>query len=80
MRHLLDGVVYLIADDGSPPRCCGVEGYLQPDLTSAQAVGLIQTAAVGGYRPVVAESDEHTRALMGTPGGVGPWSGRSHPC
>jgi hypothetical protein len=67
MRHLLDGVVYLIADDGSPPRCCGVEGYLHPDLTSAQAMGLIQTAAVGGYRPVVAESDKSTQELSWEP-------------
>jgi hypothetical protein len=70
MRHLLDGVVYLVADDGSPPRCCRVEGYLHPDLTSAQAAGLIQTAAVGGYRPVVAESDKRTQELSWDPRAV----------
>jgi hypothetical protein len=32
MCHLLDGIVDLGHDDGSLPRCSGVNGYLHPDL------------------------------------------------
>jgi hypothetical protein len=38
VRHLLDGVVGLTPDDGSCPRCRGVDGYLHPDLTTVQAM------------------------------------------
>jgi hypothetical protein len=32
VRHLLNGIIMLAADDGSLPRRCGVEVYLYLDL------------------------------------------------
>jgi hypothetical protein len=58
MHHLLNGIVDLVSDDGSCPRCRGVDGYLHPDLTIVQAMGLKRTAAVDGNRPIVAEANE----------------------
>jgi hypothetical protein len=56
--HLLDGVIDLAINDGSLPRCRGVEGYPHPDLTHIQTMILKGTSAVVGDWPVVAEADE----------------------
>jgi hypothetical protein len=58
VRHPLDGVVNVVADDGSPKRCCRVDGYLHPYLTHIHAVDLEGKAVVAGDWPVVVESDE----------------------
>jgi hypothetical protein len=63
--HLLNGVVNVVADDSSPEQCRGIEGYLHPDITCTQAVGLNEMAAVSGNQPVVAESDESSRGNLG---------------
>jgi hypothetical protein len=58
VRHLLDGIANLAPDDGSYPWRHGVDGYLYPDLTTVQAMGLKRTAMVDGNRSVVAEVNE----------------------
>jgi hypothetical protein len=58
VRHLLDGVINLTPNDGSYPQCCGVDGYLHPDPTIVQAMGLKGLAAVDRDRPIVAEANE----------------------
>jgi hypothetical protein len=69
MRHLLDDVVNPIADDGSPPRCCGVNGYLHPDHMHL-VMGLKGTVAVDGDRPIIVESDESGQELLWEPQAV----------
>jgi hypothetical protein len=32
--HLLDGVIQVASNDSSDPWCCGVNGYLHPNLTT----------------------------------------------
>jgi hypothetical protein len=61
MCHLLDGVIHVTSNDCSGPRCCGVDGYLHPDLTTSQAVGLEWPAVLDRDRPVVAESHERAQ-------------------
>jgi hypothetical protein len=70
MGHVLDNVVHPIVDDGSPPWCHGVEGYLHPDLTHIQAMRLKATAAVAADRPIVVESDESAQELSWEPRAV----------
>jgi hypothetical protein len=70
VHHLLDGVVDVVADDGSPEWCHGVKGYLHPDLTRTQAVGLKGMAAVSGNRPFVAEPVESAQELSWEPRAV----------
>jgi hypothetical protein len=63
VRHLLDGVVHLAPNDSSLPWFHGVKGYLHPDLTHIQAMGLKRTATIDGYRPIVAELGESAQEL-----------------
>jgi hypothetical protein len=63
MCHLLDGVVHLAPNDSSLPWFRRVQGYLHPDLTHIQAMGLKGTAMIDGYRPTVGESDESAQEL-----------------
>jgi hypothetical protein len=65
--HLLDGVIHLIANDGSPPCCRGVKGYIHLDLTHLQAVGMKGTAAVDRDQPVVVESNVSAQELSWDP-------------
>jgi hypothetical protein len=51
VHHFHDGVINLLADDGSCPQCRGVEGYLHPDLAHVQAMRLKVTTVVVGIRP-----------------------------
>jgi hypothetical protein len=67
VRHLLDGIVDLTANDSSLPRCRGVKGYLHPDLTHIQAMGLKGMATVDGDRPVVAKSHQSAQELSWKP-------------
>jgi hypothetical protein len=67
VRHLLDAIIEVAADDGSSKWCCGVERDLHPNFARIQAVSLKQTTSVGQGRPVVAESDESTPELSWEP-------------
>jgi hypothetical protein len=58
VHHLLDNIVNLTSNDGSYPRYCGVDGYLHPDLTTVQAMGLKWLAAVDADRSIVTEENE----------------------
>jgi hypothetical protein len=53
--RLLDGDVRLVADDGSHPRLCRVDGYHHVGHTYVQAVNHRQLAAVDRNFPAVAE-------------------------
>jgi hypothetical protein len=57
-HHLLDGIIDLAANDGSLPQHRWVKGYLHPDLTHIQDVGLKGTVEIEGYRSVIAKADE----------------------
>jgi hypothetical protein len=77
VHHLLNGVVYLVADDGSPPRCHGVSppgphthSGCGPERDDSSRRGSAQRSRGG---------QEHPRAHVGTPGVVGPWSEAGHP-
>jgi hypothetical protein len=61
VRHLLDGVIDLTTNDDSRSGHHAVDGYLHPNLTNIQAMGLKGSTAVDGDRPVVAEADECTQ-------------------
>jgi hypothetical protein len=56
--HLLDGVVNLSTGDDSRSRHHGVEGYLHPNLTHIQAMGLKGAAMIEGDRLIVVEAEE----------------------
>jgi hypothetical protein len=58
MRHILDGMVWVAADDGSHPQGHGVEGYLHPNLTHVQTMGLKWATMTERNIPVVAKTDE----------------------
>jgi hypothetical protein len=71
--HLLDHIVNLIPNDGSLPWHRGIDRYLHLDLTDIQAVCLKRDGS--GRWELACRSRverEHSRALMETPGGVGP--------
>jgi hypothetical protein len=70
MHHLLDRVINIIVEDGTPKQCCGVEWYLHPDLTRTQAVCLNWMAAVSGNRPIVEELDESAQERSWEPRAV----------
>jgi hypothetical protein len=81
LSHLFDGIVQVTFDDGSGAWCHRVDGYLYPNLTIVQVVGLKRVATVDGNRPIVAESNECTQQhLRGILSGVSPWSEHSCPC
>jgi hypothetical protein len=67
VHHLHNGIVNLVPDDGSFQWCCGVKGYIHPDLAHIQAMGLKGMIAVVGDRPVVAELDESAQELSWKP-------------
>jgi hypothetical protein len=70
MHHLFDSVIHLIANDGSSPWYCRVDGYLHANLAHIQTIGLKGMAAVAGDQPVVAESDESAQKLSWEPRAV----------
>jgi hypothetical protein len=67
VRHLLDGVFNVIADDGSPKWCHGIKGYLHSDLTRSQAMDLKGMVAVSGNRAIIGESDKSAQELSWEP-------------
>jgi hypothetical protein len=80
VRHLLDGVINLVPDNGSLPWRRGFDGYLHPDLTNIQVMDLKGTAAADCNWPIVAESNDSAQELSWkTPGGVGSWYVDNHP-
>jgi hypothetical protein len=78
VRHLLNRIVNVVADDGSPKWCCRVEGYHHPDLTCTQVVGLKGTAKVSRNRPIVAKSNRAHKSSHGNPGQCRHVAGCSH--
>jgi hypothetical protein len=64
VHHLLNGVVYLVADDGSPPRCHGVS---PPGPHTHSGCGPEGTTAVDGDRPSVVEADKSAQELTWEP-------------